>query len=119
MKSNLLLRSGIILLIFSNKISLFSSFFFHLVGIRLLPVTTRNASSLISSFESSIAKIPIREAVRYTKKNMKWTADEFRVRRVGLYTFINICINEGKCKCSGVNILIFLEYISLMKLLQI
>ena len=81
MKSNLLLRSGIILLIFSRKINISSSLLFHLVGIRLLPVTTRNASSLITSFESSISKIPIREAVRYTKKNMKWTADEFRVRR--------------------------------------
>lgn len=47
-------------------------------SIRCIPNAARNASTLVSSFESSIAKIPIREAVRYTKKNMKWTADEFR-----------------------------------------
>ena len=56
-------------------------------GIRYIPNTTRNASTLVSSFESSIAKIPIREAVRYTKKNMKWSAEEFRVRNLSFVLF--------------------------------
>jgi hypothetical protein len=43
------------------------------------------ASSLISSFDNSVEKNPLREAVRYTKKNMKWTANEFKA----FFIFLN------------------------------
>ena len=41
-------------------------------------VAIRAASQLVSSFEASVNSLPQREAVRYTKTNMKWTAEEFK-----------------------------------------
>ena len=38
----------------------------------------RAASNLVSRFEDSVAALPMREAVRYTGKNMKWTASEVK-----------------------------------------
>jgi acyl-CoA synthetase (AMP-forming)/AMP-acid ligase II len=40
-------------------------------------VGVRPASSLVSSFRESVSSLPAREAVRYTGKNLKWTAEEF------------------------------------------
>ncbi len=40
----------------------------------------RHASSMIVSFDASAKKLPMREAVRYTETNTKWTAEEFLVR---------------------------------------
>lgn len=40
--------------------------------------TVRLASSLVNKFEESVASLPMREAVRYTGKNIKWTASEFK-----------------------------------------
>jgi len=34
----------------------------------------RHASALVTQFEKAVASLPEREAVRYTDKNMKWTA---------------------------------------------
>lgn len=39
---------------------------------------TRLASSLVTNFEQSIQSSELREAVRYTNKNMKWSASEFK-----------------------------------------
>lgn len=44
----------------------------------LRPVA-RYESSLISQFEASVSALPEREAVRYTAKNMKWTAADFKM----------------------------------------
>jgi hypothetical protein len=45
---------------------------------RSLPVTAgRAASTLVSQFGASVSSLPAREAVRYTEKNLKWTAEEF------------------------------------------
>ena len=38
----------------------------------------RAASNLVSRFEESVAALPMREAVRYIGKNMKWTASEVK-----------------------------------------
>lgn len=38
----------------------------------------RLASSLVAKFEDSVASLPLREAVRYTTKNMKWTANDVK-----------------------------------------
>lgn len=35
------------------------------------------ASSLVAKFDESVHSLPLREAVRYTDKNMKWTARDF------------------------------------------
>ena len=41
----------------------------------------RMASSLVTKFEESVEKLPMREAIRYTAiKNGKWTATELKVR---------------------------------------
>jgi len=37
------------------------------------------ASSLVSKIDEAVNSLPLREAVRYTGKNMKWTAKEFLV----------------------------------------
>jgi acyl-CoA synthetase (AMP-forming)/AMP-acid ligase II len=42
------------------------------------PASFRYASSLVTKFDTSISDLPLREAVRYTEKNMKWTAKEFQ-----------------------------------------
>lgn len=39
----------------------------------------RQASTFISKFEQSVAEFPMKEAVRYTKQNMKWTAEQFKL----------------------------------------
>lgn len=39
--------------------------------------SVRAASALVSQINDSVAALPMREAVRYTNKNMKWTAGEF------------------------------------------
>lgn len=44
----------------------------------VLPVR-RLASSLVSGFDASISALPMREAVRYKEKNIKWTSSEFQV----------------------------------------
>lgn len=36
------------------------------------------SSSLVTKFDESISKLPMREAVRYKNKNLKWTAEEFK-----------------------------------------
>ena len=36
----------------------------------------RQASSLVKGFDEMVSSLPMREAVRYTDKNMKWTAGE-------------------------------------------
>lgn len=36
----------------------------------------RLVSSLVNPFEQSVANLPMREAVRYTTKNMKWSAGD-------------------------------------------
>lgn len=41
----------------------------------------RAASSFVSKLASSVHVLPGREAVRYTKSNMKWTAGEFKVSK--------------------------------------
>jgi hypothetical protein len=41
-------------------------------------VSKRQISSLVSKFEASISELPMREAVRYTNKNMKWSASELK-----------------------------------------
>ena len=38
----------------------------------------RHASSLVQKFEDSVSALPLREAVRYTEKNMKWSASELK-----------------------------------------
>lgn len=39
--------------------------------------SSRAASTLVSQFSASVSSLPAREAVRYTEKNLKWTAEEF------------------------------------------
>lgn len=41
----------------------------------------RPKSTFVTKLDDSIARLPQREAVRYTEKNMKWTASDFNVRR--------------------------------------
>jgi hypothetical protein len=45
----------------------------------MLIAKRRLASSLVSKLEESISALPLREAVRYTKKNLKWTAGDIKV----------------------------------------
>ena len=40
----------------------------------------RSASALVSNFAKAVAELPHREAVRYTDKNIKWTASNVNVR---------------------------------------
>lgn len=49
------------------------------------PMAVRAASSAVSKIDASITALPGREAVRYTEKNMKWTAGEF-LRQVTSHT---------------------------------
>lgn len=44
----------------------------------VITVNVRLASSLVTKFDESVAKIPMREAVRFTKKNMKWSASDMQ-----------------------------------------
>jgi hypothetical protein len=39
----------------------------------------RSQSTLLAQFNESVAQLPMREAVRYTEKNMKWTAGQVKV----------------------------------------
>ena len=41
-------------------------------------ISCRSQSTLITQFEASVASLPQREAVRYTAKNLKWTATEVK-----------------------------------------
>ena len=41
--------------------------------------TQRKSSSLITQYQNSIEKLPVREAVRYKNGNIKWSASEFDV----------------------------------------
>jgi len=41
---------------------------------------SRPKSTFVAKFDDSITRLPMREAVRYTEKNMKWTASDFNVR---------------------------------------
>ena len=45
---------------------------------RAVYALSRSQSSLIKQFETSVASLPMREAVRYTGKNLKWTASEMK-----------------------------------------
>lgn len=38
---------------------------------------SRTKSTFVAKFDESITRLPMREAVRYTEKNMKWTASDF------------------------------------------
>jgi hypothetical protein len=40
----------------------------------------RNVSTLVTKFEASVNDLPLREAVRFTDKNVKWTAETINVR---------------------------------------
>ena len=42
---------------------------------------SRGVSSLVANFEKAVADLPHREAVRYTDKNIKWTAANVNVRQ--------------------------------------
>lgn len=42
----------------------------------------RRASSLVGTFDKIVNESPMREAMRYTDKNMKWTASEFKVHPI-------------------------------------
>jgi len=44
----------------------------------MTPASFRYTSSLVTNFDTAISELPLREAVRYTDKNMKWTALEFQ-----------------------------------------
>lgn len=46
---------------------------------------TRLSSSIIKQFEKKVAELPMREAVRYTGKNMKWTAQDVNVSTHDVY----------------------------------
>ncbi len=43
------------------------------------PQISRGISSLVSAFEGGVRDLPMREAVRYKEKNLKWTTNEFKV----------------------------------------
>ncbi len=47
----------------------------------IAPVATyvRHASALVTQFETAVSSLPAREAVRYTDKNMKWTAADVKM----------------------------------------
>lgn len=47
-------------------------------SLRVLAGSRRAASSLVAKFEDSVSSLPMREAVRYTGKNIKWTAGEVK-----------------------------------------
>ena len=49
-----------------------TSFYLYFLGVRL-------ASTLVSQFEDSVQRLPMREAVRYVKGNMKWTAADVKM----------------------------------------
>jgi hypothetical protein len=42
-------------------------------------VQRRDNSSFLKHLNESVGQLPMREAARYTKKNMKWTARDFDV----------------------------------------
>lgn len=55
--------------------------------------SSRHVSSLVSGFDATIAALPMREAVRYKDKNIKWTSSEFQVTTNPLlYTRPHICL---------------------------
>lgn len=50
-----------------------------LTGIGGAFLQRRNNSSFLKEIGGSVSKLPMREAVRYTKKNMKWTSGDVDV----------------------------------------
>jgi hypothetical protein len=54
------------------------SMFSPMRQMRQASVAVRSASSLISGFERTVNDLPMREAMRYTEKNLKWSAAEFK-----------------------------------------
>lgn len=50
-------------------------------SVAIAPVATyvRRASALVTQFENAVSSLPAREAVRYTDKNMKWTAADVKM----------------------------------------
>lgn len=45
---------------------------------------TRAISTFMSKFENSVTELPLREAVRFTDKNVKWTSETFNVSYLDL-----------------------------------
>jgi hypothetical protein len=39
----------------------------------------RNASAFVAKFDASVEALPMREVARYAKKDMRWTASDFKV----------------------------------------
>ena len=57
-----------------------SCFFHHILHDLSMPAASfRPASTLVSKVDSAVKELPFRDAVRYTDKNVKWTAQEFNV----------------------------------------
>jgi len=46
-------------------------------SLRATRFAVRPASSLVAKFDASVGSLPLREAVRYTGKNLRWTANDF------------------------------------------
>jgi hypothetical protein len=42
-------------------------------------MATRSVSTFMSKFETAVSDLPLREAVRFTDKNVKWTSETFNV----------------------------------------
>ena len=61
-----------------------SNVLYCVVSLSIFPYTVytaaRSVSSFVSNFEKAVADLPHREAVRYTDKNIKWTASNVNVR---------------------------------------
>ena len=55
------------------------SYFLFVTGASKFALS-RPKSTFVAKFDDSITRLPMREAVRYTEKNMKWTASDFNVR---------------------------------------
>ena len=61
-----------------------------LIGINNSPKSTRLASNIVRALEASVEQLPMREAVRYTDKNLKWTISQFHVKYIIGYNIIYI-----------------------------
>ena len=66
-------------------IGIHPNYLWHLFQIRtvyqafFLVTGARFASSLVAQFEDSVSRLPMREAVRYAKNNMKLTAADMKM----------------------------------------
>jgi hypothetical protein len=62
------------------------------------------ASSFVTKFDESVNALPLRETVRYTEKNMKWTAGDFLVSQLTLFVdcgyLRSIELRRCSCKCT-------------------